>query len=645
MIDVLSTLNNEQRQAVEHPFGKPAMVIAGAGSGKTRVLTTRAAWLIGHDVHPSSILLVTFTNKAALEMIERVERLTAMRLPFSGTFHRLCARILRRNGSQIGISPEFAIVDEDDQVAIMTQIIKDAGLSPKEVKPRVVLSMISGAKNELITPQQYKEFARGKYQERVASLYPRYQRLLAQNDSLDFDDLLMKVVELLTAQPDLKELYQHQFAHILIDEYQDTNTAQLKLTQLLTSPERNLFVVGDFAQAIYSWRGADYRNMLTLKDSYPDIVTYELSQNYRSTQRILDAASHVIANNRSHPVLELWTSKDGGANVGVYSASSDTDEVAHVLKRIERYLVSHPDEQVAVLYRTNAQSRLIEEGLIAAGIPYRLVGGVRFYARKEIKDILAMLRLWVSPHDGIAQERVGKLGKKKLAAYLAWLETERAAEAKKTDENSPHYVLDIIDRILKATDYLSLFDENDEEDAQRLENIAELRSVAANYSDVHEFLETVALVEQEALRKDVNDQEKAQVSLMSVHAAKGLEFGLVCVIGMEEGLFPHSRSLLDPHQMEEERRLCYVAMTRAKEELVITYARRRLLYGQPTASIVSRFVAEIPQKLLDMHGMHTDPRSLQSMHQSKFKRRQTFDDPGIDDFLEGKIDISEFLGV
>lgn len=641
---VVSQLNEEQRQAVEHPLDCPAMVIAGAGSGKTKVLTTRVAYLIAHHhVHPSAILLVTFTNKAAQEMLNRVERLTGDRLPFSGTFHRFCAKVLRVQGRFIGLSPNFTIYDEDDQASLMTEIIKELGYATKEVKPKVVLSMISESKNALIGPEEYLETARGKYQEIVARVYPIYQKRLEKNDAVDFDDLMVKTVLLLQKFPEIRAYYQTTFEHILIDEYQDTNTAQLELTKLLLNQRENLFVVGDFSQAIYSWRGADYKNMLMLERLYPRMKRYELSQNYRSTQSILDAASGVIANNTSHPVLALWTQQGNGEKVVLYEGDSDREEVSHVVKQIQTRLKASEEETVAVLYRTNAQSRAFEEGLLAYGIPYRLVGGVRFYARREIKDLLAYLRLWVNPEDEVARNRVEKMGKRKAAIYFQWVATAHESE-KKT-------ALEILDSILEQTQYLKEFDEHDEEDIARVENIQELRSVAAQYEELPLFLETVALVEQEALRTQGKEEEdRTQVFLMSVHAAKGLEFDHLFVVGMEEGVFPHSRSLLDRLQMEEERRLCYVALTRAKKTLELTYARKRLLYGRISGSVISRFIAEIPSQILS-RSVQSSPRT--SSYSSSLGRASApvpkgprfvpFDDPSIDDFLNGSLDIDSFL--
>ncbi len=638
MDDLFSGLNEAQVRAVSHELGNPAMVLAGAGSGKTKVLTTRAAFLMKeHKVRADRILLVTFTNKASQEMVGRVERLTGMGLPYSGTFHRLAARILRANGPKIGIAQDFAIYDEDDQVALMSTVIKELGYTTKEARPKGILAVISSAKNELIPPGEYAQFAKGKYQELVARLYPLYQKRLRQSSALDFDDLLFETVKLLSENKETREYFQAQFEHVLVDEYQDTNTAQYALTKLLVAPQNNLYVVGDFSQAIYGWRGADYRNMMSLTDDYPNLVTYRLEQNYRSTQSILDAASGVIANNTTHPVLSLWTEKKEGKPVTVFEAARDIDEVNYVVGKIEELKHQYPFSQMVILYRTNAQSRVFEECFLAEGIPYKLVGGIRFYERREIKDLLSYLRLYVNRSDEIARVRIEKLGKRKFAAYLSWLERVLTT---KDGEDTPN-ALGILDQILAATDYLSNFDEHDEDDQSRLDNIQELRSLAGQYEDVPSLLETIALVEQEALKRQKTETEA--VTLMSVHAAKGLEFGVVFLVGMEEGLFPHSRSLLDRMQMEEERRLCYVAMTRAKDLLFMTHARRRMTYGTINGAIISRFLMEMPSSAFMKEG------ELESTLPSRFKmphpepRVVPFDDPAIDDFLEGNMDVKTFL--
>lgn len=630
MADLLSGLNEAQKKAVLHGEG-PALVLAGAGSGKTKVLTTRAAHLIRErNVSPDAILLVTFTNKAAQEMNARLERLISQRLSMSGTFHRLCAKILRQDGEHIGIPRSFVIYDDDDQIDIVKSILNELKASVKEFSPRSILSNISNAKCELVDPSTYRSIARGKYQEMTAAVYEKYERTLQENGAVDFDNLLNKTLALLQRHEPTRHRYQALFEHVLVDEYQDVNKAQYLLTKLLAAPENNLFCVGDFSQNIYGWRGADYKNMLQLRHDYPMLQEYKLEQNYRSTQTILDAAGAVIRNNKSHPVLELWTEQTESLPIQLFEAETEKHEVEFVMREVERLHREVPLKEMAVLYRTNAQSRVVEEACIRYGIPYRLIGGVRFYARKEIKDVISYIRLFQNPLDVVSQGRITKLGKRQAAAYQIWLETP---DAKKC--TTP---LEVLDEVLAVTKYPERYDPHIPEEAARLENIQELRSVAQEFSTLESFLENVALVD--AL--DESDQQRNEsadmLTLMSIHAAKGLEFEVVFIVGMEEGLFPHSRSLLDRQQLEEERRLCYVAITRAKRHLFLSYTRRRLIYGSITGSIVSRFIAEIPEELLLRQGLAAVPPAA-------FSRRvvTSADDPSIDSVLHGDLDIDAFL--
>jgi DNA helicase-2/ATP-dependent DNA helicase PcrA len=631
IFDLLATLNKEQRLAAEHGDG-PAMVLAGAGSGKTRVLTTRVAYLLAtKKIDPSSILLVTFTNKAANEMTRRVQEMTGKQLNFSGTFHRLCAKILRKDGRWIGLSPQFSIYDEDDQLDLIKSILKTMNISPKEANPRLLLSMISNAKVEMLSPDDYDQFARGKYQELTSKVYREYEKRLAKADAVDFDNLLNKTANMFQRFPQVLKKYQEQFEYVLVDEYQDVNKVQYLLSKILAAPQNNLFVVGDFAQNIYSWRGADYRNMMLLKQDFPHIVEYRLERNYRSTQAILDAATAVISNNTSHPILQLWTERPTTQKIVIYEAESDREETQFVVRCIQDALATVSLKDMAVLYRTNAQSRSIEDACIRAGIPYKLVGGVRFYARKEIKDVLSYMRVATNPQDEMAMGRIEKLGKRKLQVFLEWREKEK---------NLPTKPLDMLDVVLEASKYKETYDPKIEEDIARLENIQELRSVASEFDTMESFFENVSLVESEELadRSRKNKDEPA-ITLMSVHAAKGLEFAIVFMIGMEEGLFPHSRSLMDKHQLEEERRLAYVGITRAKDQLLITYTRRRLLYGTITGSIVSRFVAEIPAELIERKGGRVDEPST-----TRSRYRVLQDGDSFDQFLKGEIDVDTFLG-
>ncbi|OGG01308.1 hypothetical protein A2Z33_05335 [Candidatus Gottesmanbacteria bacterium RBG_16_52_11] len=592
----LNELNDEQQKAVKHVDG-PMLILAGAGSGKTRVLTYKAAYLVGIGQAPADrILMVTFTNKAANEMKERIRKLLkgAAEVPLASTYHSLCAKILRRDGRHIGVPANFVIYDEADQTDAVRESMEKLGISRKQYHPGAVLHVISEVKNEMLTPEEYAAVARGHFQETVARVYASYRDILNKNGALDFDDLLMKTVRLLTDADPVRARYQENFRYILVDEYQDTNHTQYALTRLLGAKYLNICVVGDASQSIYRWRGADYRNILNFKRDYPDAAEFHLERNYRSTQIILDAAFGVIAKNTSHPVLKLWTRGDKGERIGLYEARNETDEATFIVQTI---LQSGRDfTDFAVLYRTNAQSRVIEEGFLHAGIPYVLVGGTRFYERKEIKDVIAFLRLLVNPADSVSLRRVEKLGKGRLTRFQTLLDSvksDRVLIAKTT--------LELLDRTLEVTRYLELYDANIEEEAYRLENIKELRSVATEFPDINQFLENVALTQEEYMpdRKLQENGKRSTVTLMTLHAAKGLEFPVVFMVGMEEGLFPHSRSLMDRESIEEERRLCYVGITRAKQNLYLTFANRRLYFGTRTENLVSRFIADIPQDLLD----------------------------------------------
>jgi DNA helicase-2/ATP-dependent DNA helicase PcrA len=588
---LLKDLNPEQQKAVLTTDG-PMIILAGAGSGKTRVLTHKVMYLmIEKNVVPEDILMITFTNKAAMEMKERMRQfLPDKPLPWIATFHAMCAKILRREAHNLGFSHSFVIYDSQDQLEAIKEAMNRLNISTRDFKPHSVHATISQAKNEILTALEYLNFARGYFQETVSKIYPMYQTILKENDALDFDDLILHTIKLFRDHKDILKRYQENFRYILVDEYQDTNRAQYVLTKLLAGKWNNICVVGDFSQSIYSWRGADYRNLSRFKDDFPGTKTFSLSQNYRSTQKILDGASTVIAKNTSHPVLKLWTENPDGEEIELYEAENEQDEADFIIRTVANLGLKRLN-QVAVLYRTNAQSRVIEEALLHHGLPYLLIGGTRFYERKEIKDILAYLRVSNNPKEMISYKRIEKLGKGRLAKFLAYQTTIE----NKTDLKT----IDYLDGIMKATKYLDLYDEKIEEDRTRLENIKELRSVAYAFPDLTDFLENVALVEQEYHSdKQKNGEGKNAITLMTLHAAKGLEFPIVFMIGMEEGLFPHSRSLMDRSELEEERRLAYVGMTRAKDKLFLTYARRRLFFGQRTANTVSRFVTELPEHVI-----------------------------------------------
>ena len=593
---LLNDLNPNQQKAVVHTDG-PVLILAGAGSGKTRVLTYRVAYLIEqHKADPHNILMVTFTNKAASAMKERIRAIVHTKeLPYAGTFHSLCAKILRIDGKYINVPQNFVIYDDSDQIDAIKDVMKKLDISVKNYNPRAVLATISQAKNELIPALEYPNIARGNFQETVARVYLGYQKLLLENEALDFDDLLMKTVQLFSRNPEVLGKYQEKYHYILVDEYQDTNKAQYVLTKQLSARWRNICVVGDASQSIYRWRGADFRNITNFRSDFPDVAVFNLEQNYRSTQMILNAAYGVISKNTSHPILKLWTDKKGGDHITLYEARNEQDEATFLIHMILQS--GKPFSDFAVLYRTNAQSRVLEEAFLHAGVPYTLVGGTRFYERKEIKDVLAYLRILSNPKDTVSYNRIEKLGKGRLAKFLSF--ADRIAKDNTLIALS---TLELLDTTIEATGYLELYDANVEEEAYRLENIKELRSVATEFPVLSEFLENVALVEQEYIPKNVKETPGARqaVTLMTLHAAKGLEFPIVAIVGMEECIFPHSRSLMEKDEIEEERRLCYVGITRAKEKLYLTYANRRLFFGTRTQNMISRFIADIPESALDV---------------------------------------------
>ena len=597
--EILKDLNAEQKKAVINTSG-PMIILAGAGSGKTRILTYKVIYLIEKlKVSPDNILMVTFTNKAASEMKGRIEKFFKDRsfsLPSVSTFHSLCARILRIEGKYVGFSHKFSIFDTQDSLDAIKEAMRHLNISTKDFRPHSVLSTISQAKNQLITGTEYKRFARGFFQETVARIYPVYQKILKENNALDFDDLILKTIELFEKNPDVAKKYQNKFEYILVDEYQDTNHAQYVLTKILSSKWHNIAVVGDFSQSIYGFRGANFQNLITFKNDFRDVKTFYLSQNYRSTQSILDAAFSVISKNTGHPVLKLWTENQKGEEIVLYEARNEHNEGEFIIQTVISLGVKPSD--VAVLYRTNAQSRVIEEVFLHHGVPYVLVGGTRFYERKEIKDVLSYLRYLSNEKDAVSLKRIEKIGKGRLKNFIEF----------KGSLNEALPTIDILDKTLEKTDYLSLFDEKDEEDRQRLENIKELRSVALEFPNVSSFLENIALVEQEYMpdHPKKNGGKKEAITLMTLHASKGLEFPIVFIVGMEEGLFPHARSLLDRSELEEERRLCYVGITRARERLFLTYARKRLFQGMKASNTISRFVMDLPKELLVRNVYNTD---------------------------------------
>ena len=633
--ELLAGLNPVQREAVSHESG-PLLIVAGAGSGKTRVLTHRIAWLIAEcGVSPFQILAITFTNKAAGEMKSRVETLVGpvAQKMWVSTFHSACVRMLRRDATRLGFRSSFTIYDEADAVRLTTYVLRDLNLDAKRFPPRSIHAAISTAKNELIDPVLYAERAGSVFERRIAEVYAEYQRRLLAASAMDFDDLLGNTVLLLREHPDVLRSYQDRFRHILVDEYQDTNRAQNELILLLGDQHHNVCVVGDSDQSIYRFRGADIRNILEFEEAFPDSTIVVLEQNYRSTQTILDAANAVIANNLKRKPKALWSDSGSGSPIIRYLAESEHDEAAFIAHEVNRLhdVDAMAWADVAVFYRTNAQSRAVEEELVRRSIPYKVIGGTRFYDRKEIKDVLAYLRGVTNPSDevslkrivnvpkrGVGDTSVGRIdawaasrgisfgaaieqaedaglsgkaltGVRTLAALLLRLREEQANGAGPAD---------LLDDILTTTGYRAELEaEHTIEAAGRLENIDELVGTAREYTEVDAFLEDVSLVAD----SDQLDDAEGQVVLMTLHTAKGLEFPAVFLIGMEDGVFPHLRSLSEPDELEEERRLAYVGITRARQKLYLTSAWSRTLWGATQYNPPSRFLKEIPEQLVTEH--------------------------------------------
>lgn len=630
--DLLVGLNPEQRRAVETTEG-PLLIQAGAGSGKTKTLTHRIAYLIAtHRATPFNILAVTFTNKAAKEMRGRVAMLLGESadnrgfMPYMGTFHSICVRLLRQDGEHIGIPRSFVIFDESDRLAAVKQVSKQLSIDEKAFPPRTIASMISSAKNDLISPEEYAAESGNPAAKAAAQVYPGYQKALREAAALDFDDLINRTVELLKSQPEIRAKWQQQFKYVMIDEYQDTNAAQYKLVNMLTNADKNIAVVGDDWQSIYSWRGADFRNILNFERDFKDCTVIKLEQNYRSTGNILRSAHAIITKNQQRSDKQLWTDAGDGLPVQMVQAMSERSEGETIIRRIRAGIDSGQRhyKDYAVLYRTNAQSRSIEEAFVHMGVPYRVVGGVRFYDRKEIKDIMAYLRLIFQPEDRVSFERIVNVptrgvGAKSLQNFFEWqivngftlhealtqVETcgMLTPKARKSlgelgdilaslrniiDDTA---VVGLLDSLLRRIDYLHAIDDGTPQGEARAENVRELLSVAREYEELGlaGFLEEVSLVSD----LDSANFDSDAVTLMTLHAAKGLEFPVVFMTGLEESIFPHSRALYDQSEMEEERRLCYVGMTRAREELYMVYATSRMLYGGVQHNPPSRFLSEI----------------------------------------------------
>jgi DNA helicase-2/ATP-dependent DNA helicase PcrA len=644
-MDILAELNPAQREAVEAISG-PVLILAGPGSGKTRVITHRVAYLIKVcGISPRHIMAVTFTNKAAREMEERLYHLVGGRVKdlTLGTFHAICARILRRDGKGVGVDPKFVIYDEEDQTSLLKRSIGEVGLDPKQYAPRAIASAISAAKTRILTPKDHVERSRSYFEEVVSRVYEHYQQLLTESNALDFDDLLMKAVQLFRNCPETLSRYQTKYQHIQVDEFQDTNLVQYELIKQLGGKYRNICVVGDPDQSIYSWRFADLRNILSFEKDYPKAKLVLLEQNYRSTKKILETAFHIISASRERKPKGLWTNNEPGELATVVETYTEQEEAQFVVNEIERLVnqgkVSLGD--CAVMYRTNAQSRVLEEAFVRYGTPYKLVAGTRFYERREIKDIIAYLKLIHNPYDTVSLLRIINIpqrgiGQQTLAKLSGWAKSMGVSQyealrliSKPKDDKQPPFSLritralvsfiDLVEEFIARSRKLNLVDLLDlvversgyreyilgqPGGEERWDNILELRTVAQQYRDLKPdeglsvFLEGVTLV------SDVDglDESIDAVTLITLHQAKGLEFPVVFIVGMEDGILPHIRSFDDPEQMEEERRLCYVGITRAKQRVYLVHAFRRSLMGSSTVNKPSRYLSDIPRHLISSGG-------------------------------------------
>lgn len=634
MID-LQQLNPQQKIAVETTEGQ-LLILAGAGSGKTKTLMHRIAYIIDQELAaPNQLLVVTFTNKAAGEMKERIATLldesgqSFSGIPWMGTFHSMCVKMLRREGKLIGYNSSFTIYDTQDQLSIIKDVMKELDINPKEVKPQAISKYISNAKNQLVQPQEYVDYAQGYFQELVAQIYPEYQQRLQDNNAMDFDDLIMKTVLLFESEEQILANYQQQFKYVMVDEYQDTNHAQYKLVNMLAAGYRNICCVGDDDQSIYAFRGATIRNILNFERDYPEAKVTKLEQNYRSTQKILEASHQVVSKNQNRKDKKLWTDNNDGENIVVYEAQNEHDEGRWITSQIAKLKRKGASlSEIAVLYRTNAQSRALEEQFLQAAIDYRVVGGTKFYDRKEIRDVIAYLRVLNNPQDNTSLMRIINMPRRGIGAktasnliseatardlsvmdFLVNYQDEIANKSVQRFSKLIGYmqrqsqainIVELINELLERSGYYQMLQDGTQENESRLENIRELISVATKFSALEPaaslaaFLEEVSLFEAAA-----EDDDSDKVTLMTIHAAKGLEFKYLFVTGVEEGLFPHSRVYTNPKELEEERRLAYVAITRAKLRLHITHAESRLFFGKPQSNLISRFVEDISDDLLD----------------------------------------------
>ncbi len=622
----LSTLNDKQKEAVEWPGG-PILVLAGAGSGKTRVLTTKLAYLVNEKgINPYNILAITFTNKAAKEMKERAFKMLgsdAYRMQIS-TFHSLGLLLIRENYEKLGFDKNFTILDSDDSLTIIKKILKDMNLDPKLYNPRAIRNKISSAKNELMDSNYYSRFVNSEYEEIVLEVFKRYEKKVIKNNSMDFDDLLLLPIKLFKEYPDVLEEYQNRFKYILVDEYQDTNEAQYILIKMLSKKYKNICVVGDLDQSIYGFRGANFRNILNFEKDYPDAKVVPLEENYRSTGNILNVANDIIKHNKQRKEKNLWTKNDDGPKIRYHRAYDEKDEANYVMEEIKRLIINgEPKSSIAVLYRTNAQSRNMEEALLRENIPYKVVGSFYFYNRKEIKDLISYLKLIYNHNDDVSLMRIINVPKRQIGPKtienLATKAVDKGVSLYEAiDSGKELEFKKLIEKIEKESENISLTElvemilvesgmRKELESAKtlesevRLENLEEFKSITKNFEEnngvisLEEFLLEISLVSDIEEHKNNNDV----VTLMTIHSAKGLEFDHVFIIGLEEGLFPHINSFNSSDEIEEERRLCYVAVTRARKTLTLVNAERRMLYGNTNCNPPSRFISEISDEYLD----------------------------------------------
>lgn len=648
----LEELNERQREAVLYNDG-PLLIIAGAGAGKTKTLTTKIAYLIEKkNVAPENILAITFTNKAAKEMKDRLFKTigqTAKYLQVS-TFHSFGLKLLRENYDALGYDKNFVIMDSDDSLTVVKKIIKDIGYDPKIYNPRAIRNKISSCKNEMTSPEAYERYAASDFEKVVQEVYAKYEKKLQRNNSVDFDDLLLLPIELFKKNPDILNKYQDLYQYILIDEYQDTNEAQYILTKMLSAKNRKITCVGDDSQSIYSFRGANYKNILNFEKDYKDAKTILLEQNYRSTSNILDAANQVIKNNKMRKDKNLWTSRGIGEKIKYYRAYNERDEAQYVIRKIKELTNRNVEyKDIAVLYRTNAQSRVLEEEMLKENLPYRVIGSFYFYSRKEIKDLIAYLRLIHNSKDNVSLLRVINTPKRGIGlktienltiqadamgvsiyeAISSGKELEFKSLIEKLKEMSKDLTLtELIDKVLEASGMKKeLEDEKTLEAEVRLENLEEFKSITKTFEEreglisLEDFLLEISLISDVEEYKD----DPNRISLMTVHSVKGLEFDHVFVVGMEEGIFPHINSLMDNSELEEERRLCYVAITRAKDDLHLVNARRRTLFGKEQINPVSRFLGEINKDLIETNVKDELPQKEEKINTGEMFREEDVD--------------------